>query len=224
MSTSTPGLIDASVPVALRQAMSGETPEFAVKAKRAYAPASAIATFLFGLAWTGFTSIFVAVLLVPILLGKSMRMEINGVPTTVGPGNYGELLIPGLIVSLFVLIGIGMISFGLYRFFAQGGWFVGTRTRLICFRKGMRSIDWEQFSGDIQMLGDDAKGTLLLQMRTGRMVSRRHGGESYVPDVIAITGIPRVTEIERICRTRIKENDPTPLGVTVPSTSAEPSA
>ena len=33
---------------------------------------------------------------------------------------------------------------------------------------------------------------------------------SYVPDIIFISGIPGVYDIEQICRKRIKENDPTP--------------
>ena len=43
------------------------------------------------------------------------------------------------------------------------------------------------------------------------MVHRSNNrSDEYVPDVIYITGIPNVFEIEKICRTRIKENDPTP--------------
>jgi len=47
-------------------------------------------------------------------------------------------------------------------------------------------------------------------MRTGKMVSRKNGPDRYVPDVIYISEIPYVFEIEKICRARIKENDPTP--------------
>jgi hypothetical protein len=34
--------------------------------------------------------------------------------------------------------------------------------------------------------------------------------DRYVPDVIYMSKIPEAFEIERICRKRIKENDPTP--------------
>jgi hypothetical protein len=47
-------------------------------------------------------------------------------------------------------------------------------------------------------------------MRTGRMVSRKNGPARYVPDIIYISGILNVFEVEKICRKRIKENDPTP--------------
>ena len=58
--------------------------------------------------------------------------------------------------------------------------------------------------------GNEKKGNITLGMRTGRMVSRKNGGDQYVADTFYISGIPRVYEIEQICRKRIKENDPTP--------------
>ena len=95
--------------------------------------------------------------------------------------------------------------------FRKGGYFVGTPLRLIHYYKGkMRSIDWEQFSGDIEVNGDINKGSISLKMRTGRMVSRKNGPDQYVPDTIYMSKIPNAFEIERICRKRIKENDPTP--------------
>ena len=74
----------------------------------------------------------------------------------------------------------------------------------------MRSIDWEQFSGDIEVSGDAQNGAVSLRMRTGSMVASKRDPAQYVPDIIDITGIPDVFEIEQICRKRIKENDPTP--------------
>jgi hypothetical protein len=89
---------------------------------------------------------------------------------------------------------------------------VGTPNRLISYQSGnIRSIDWEQFTGDIEISGDDLKGSIILQMRSGRMVSQKSGSERYVPDTIFITGIPDVFTVERLCRERIKENDPTPV-------------
>ena len=116
-----------------------------------------------------------------------------------------------LIIGFFVLVGIAMLSWGFYSLFKKGGYFVGTRMRLIHFQNGsIRSIDWEQFSGDIEVNGKFQKGNISLQMRTGRMVSRKNGPDRYVPDVIYMSKIPNAYKIERICRRRIKENDPTP--------------
>ena len=91
---------------------------------------------------------------------------------------------------------------------------MGTPMRLIHYYKGnMRSIDWEQFSGDIEVNGNVEKGSVSLQMRTDKMVSKKDGPDRYVPDVIYMSRIPNAFEIERICRKRIKENDPTPSNI-----------
>jgi hypothetical protein len=47
-------------------------------------------------------------------------------------------------------------------------------------------------------------------MRAGRMVSRKNDSDRYIPDVIYISEIQNVFEIEQVIRKRIKENDPTP--------------
>jgi hypothetical protein len=122
--------------------------------------------------------------------------------------------VPALIIGFFVLIGIDMLIGGFYSMFKKGGYFVGTPMRLVHYYKGsMRSIDWEQFSGDIEVNGNVNKGSVSLQMRTGKMVSRKNGPDRYVPDVIYMTKIPNAFEIEKFCRKRIKENDPTPPNI-----------
>ena len=42
------------------------------------------------------------------------------------------------------------------------------------------------------------------------MKSRNKGADRFVPDIIYISGIKNVFEIEKKIRKRIKENDPTP--------------
>jgi hypothetical protein len=45
------------------------------------------------------------------------------------------------------------------------------------------------------------------------MVSGKNNRRRYVPETIYLSGIPDVYQIEKICRTRIKENDPTPTEI-----------
>ena len=188
-----------------------ESKDFAVKAGRAQPRRNSYALIIFGAFWTAFTSIFVVVFLGPLFLGNEVHFEANGVPAVASPDNLGPIMLPALIIGLFVLIGLAMLGGGIRSLFRKGGYFVGTSTRLIHSYKGkIRSIDWEQFSGDIELSGDTPTGSIVLQMRTGRMVSKKNGPDRYVPDVIHITKIPYVFEIEKICRRRIKENDPTP--------------
>jgi len=166
---------------------------------------------LFGTANAEFYCIFVFAFLGPLFQGKEVHFESNGVPTVASPNNLGPIIMPTIIIGIFVLIGIGMLFWGIYSIFKKGGYFVGTPTRLVHFQNGnIRSIDWEQFSGDIEVSGNAQKGNISLQMRTGKMVSRKNGPDRYVPDVIYISEIPNVFNVEQICRRRIKENDPTP--------------
>lgn len=199
------------LPPELLSIVSPEKIDFATKAGRAKPKKKSILIILFGVVWTLFTSIFVFIFFVPIFQGKEVHFESNGVPTVASPDNLEPLLLPAIIVGLFLLIGIGMLSWGIFSMMKKGGYFVGTPTRLIYYQNGIiRSIDWEEFSGDIKVSGDNTKGNISLLMRIGKMVSSKNGSDRYVPDVIYITEVPNVYEIEQICRKRIKENDPTP--------------
>ncbi len=199
------------LPPELSSSVRSENKDFTVKADRAQPLKKSFSLIIFGTVWTAFTSIFVFAILGPLFQGKEVHFKSNGVPTIAGPDNLGPIILPAIIIGVFVLIGIGMLSWGIYSIFKKGGYFVGTPTRLVYFQNGnIRSIDWEQFSGDIEVNGNAQKGNISLQMRTGRMVSRKKGPDRYVPDVIYISEIPNVYKIEQICRKRIKENDPTP--------------
>ena len=202
---------DITLPQDLRTVIGSEIRDFAVKARRAQLFKTSIALIVFGTMWLAFTSIFVVAFLGPLFMGKEVEFTADGVPKVASPENLEPIVVPALIIGVFVLVGIAMLAFGIYALLKKGGYFVGTPTRLVSYQGGtVRSIDWEQFSGDIKVKGNTEKGNLSLQMRTGRMVSQKNGPERYVPDVIYLTAIPYVFEIERICRKRVKENDPTP--------------
>lgn len=199
------------LPQQLSYSIGSESKDFAVMAGRAQPLKSSLSIIFLGTVWTAFTSFFVVLFLGPLFLGKEVHFKVNGVPTVASLHNLDPIIMPAIFISVFVLIGIGMLLLGIYSLFQNGGYFVGTPARLIHFNKGnIRSIDWEQFSGDIEVNGDTIKGSISLQLRTGRMVSRKNGPDMFVPDVIYIAEIPDVFEVEQICRKRIKENDPTP--------------
>ena len=200
-----------TLPPYLNTAIGSEKKDFAVKAGLAQPRKNSISIILFGVVWTAITSIFVFSFLGPLFQGEEVHYELNGVPTVASPDDLDSILMPGIIIAIFVLIGISMLSWGIYSLFKKGGYFVGTPTRLVHYQNGnVRSIDWEQFSGEIELNGNDLKGNISLQMRTGRMVSSKNEPDRYVPDVIYISEISNVFEVEQICRKRIKENDPTP--------------
>jgi len=204
-------LESATLPPELLAAIGSETRDFAVKSARSQPARTSLVLLVFSVVWLLFTSIFVVAFLGPLFVGKEVTFTSNGVETVAGPGNLGPVIVPALIIGFFVLVGLGMFSGAIISLVSKGGYFIGTPTRLIHFRKkSLRSIDWEQFSGDIEVRGKVTKGDITLGLRTGRMVRNKNGPERYVPDSFYISGIPEPYEIEKYCRKRIKENDPTP--------------
>lgn len=204
-------LDNITLPPELESLTGSEIKDFAVKAKHAAPPKATLAIIIFGAVWLAFSSIFLFVFLGPLFQGKEVHFLTNDVPTVASPDNLRPILLPAVVIGIFIIIGLGMLGGGIYMMFKKGGYFVGTQTRLISFQKGKyRTVDWEQFSGDIEVTGKEQKGNIKLGLRTGKMVSSKDGPDRYVPDELYISGIPNVFEIERICRKRIKENDPTP--------------
>jgi hypothetical protein len=199
------------LPPQLMTIIGAESTDFAIKARRAQPVKHSITAILFGSLWLAFTSIFVVAFLGPLFVGREVHFTSNDVPVVAGPGNLGPVVVPALIIGLFVLVGLAIFGFGIYSLFKKGGYFVGTPTRLIVFQNGaIRSIDWEQFSGDIEIKGNDLSGNITLGMRTGRMVSSKNSPDRFIPDTFYISGIQDTYEVEKLCRRRIKENDPTP--------------
>jgi hypothetical protein len=195
----------------LNAAIGSEKKDFAVKAGRALPREKSISKIRFGILFTAVSSIFVFTFLEPLFYGEEVHFVLNGVPTVASPDNLDPILVPAIIILVFMFIGMSMLSWGIYSLLKKGGYYVGTPIRLVHYQNGnIRSIDWEQFSGEIKFNGNADKGNISLQMRTGRMVSRKNGPDEYVPDVIYMLEITNVFEVEQICRRRIKENDPTP--------------
>ena len=197
-----------NLPEELNISLASESRDFAVKGRRAKPIGSSLSQIIFGLVWLGFILFFISFFFDSFSLGgfKQIISEIND-------ANEGSAQKPGIFIvilmSVFVLIGLYMLFGGVFSLLKRGGYFVGTPTRLVRFNKGkMMSADWEQFTGNIEVQGNNNRGTITLEMRTGHITSGK--SSRYVPDIVYISGVPDVYEIEQICRKRIKENDPTP--------------
>lgn len=200
-------------PPAVQAAVGGERVDFVAKAKRRVDARAGVITILVGVGLLAFMSIFFAAFFGPILMGGTSSFELNGEPVEAGWGDWGLLAVPGLVIGIFTLVALGIIVGGIVALVLPGKWFVGTqRGLLIVGARDRRAVDWEQFSGDISVRGDDARGTIVLGLRTGRYVSQKNGPSRYVPDTITIPGVPEALAIEQLIRRRVKENDPTPAG------------
>jgi hypothetical protein len=198
-----------SLPEELNISLGSESRDFAVRGRRAKPVGSSLSQIIFGVVWLGFILFFISFFFDSFSLGgfKQIISEINA-------ANEGSTQKPGVFMivffGIFISIGFYTLLGGVFSLLKSGGYFVGTPTRLVRFRKGkMMSADWEQFTGNIEVKGSNKRGSILLEMRTGHMTSGK-GGSRYVPDFVYISGVPDIYEIEQICRKRIKENDPTP--------------
>lgn len=203
-------MIDIALPPELLSSIGSESKDFAVEADRAKPLKVSLSAILYGAVWTGMGAmlLFIFVNQTYLMPGSNLKSAEGLVFTGLGKfGLYLELAI----IMIIALSGVAKLFFEIYSMFQKGGYFVGTPTRLVHFQNGrMRSIDWDQFSGDIEVSGNTQKGNISFKMRTGQKLKRRDSPDIYIPDTIYMLGIPNVFEVEQICRKRIKENDPTP--------------
>jgi hypothetical protein len=198
-----------TLPEEMLISIGSETKEFAVLSRHKKPVSQSLGRIFFGLFWLGFISIFVVLIVGPLFSTGEVTMQVNGVDQTASWSNLKPLLIPLIFLGVFVGVGFFLLIPGIVGLFRKGGYFAGTPTRLVWYKKGnLKSMDWEQFTGVITVRGSNTKGNITLEMRTGNIVSGK-GGSRYVPDVVYMLGIPGAYDIEQILRKRIKENDPT---------------
>jgi len=201
-----------ALPPDLKSVIGTDKIDFSIIANRKVPLKNSWSLIIFGIIWSAFISIFVVAFLGPLFKGEDVHFKVNDEPTTGSWDNFEPLLVPTIFISVFVIIGIAILFSGIYSFFQKGGYFVATENRLIHYRKGtIKTYDWEQFSGNMEI--NSAKQDMSMELRTGKIVSRKKRPDEFVPDIVYISGVPNVLEIERICRVRIKENDPTPATV-----------
>jgi len=188
------------LPQILSSEIGSESYDFAVKAGPTRPFRRNVSNIFFGLLLVVSTGIFALIFLI-----SDRTTEVDAAMDS-GSDTFVILLL-----GFFMLAGMVIMVSGIYRSLQSGGYFAGTPKRLIYCRKGkLSSWDWQKFTGETQVTGDERKGTILLVMRTGDVVSTGKSGPRYVPNQLYITAIHDVFEVERMIRRRIKENDPTP--------------
>lgn len=199
------------LPIDLKKLIDNEKVDFSTKAKRKYPLSKTRIGLFFACVWCAFVGFMAYAFLGPLLRNEEVHFKLNDVPVTASWDDLSELLIPGLIIGLFAIIGIILLFFAIRSLFQKGSYFVGTETRLIQYNSGKTIItDWEQFTGNVKIESKSNLGDLEYELRTGKMQSRKNESDKFVPDIIYISGIENVYDIEKKCKIRIKENDPTP--------------
>lgn len=189
---------DLKLPQNLISFVGKESRDFVVTSTRAQPLVKSIGSILFGTFCSSITSIFSLFIFYPLWEGKEIHIEFNGDPITASMENLEPLLFPGLFLAFLIIVGLGFMGSGIYSLFQEGGIFVGTPTRLVNYRKGqIHSTDWQQFSGNIETWGNGGEGNLAFEMR-------------HLPNPLYMIGIKNVLDVEKACRKRISENDPSP--------------
>ncbi len=198
-----------TIPRDLKTIIDSEPIDFLVKGKKNHSRKTVVALLLFAVFWLAFSSIFAVPLFGPLLRKEEVHFSSKGKPVVATLDNLGSLWVPGGFTLILVVIGIVMLIWGIVIMFQKGGYFVGTETRFIKYRKGTVVIkDWEQFSGNIKIKKKSTYGNLQLELRTGKISKGKNKSGRFVPDVIDIVQVDNVFEIEKKCRARIQENDP----------------
>lgn len=197
------------LPAEFQSVVGSDKVDFCVKTKRKEPMSNSISLLIFGIVWSSFISIFVYAFFGPLFREGKVSFKVNGNPTTGSWDNIEPLIVPGAIISLFVIVGVFLIISGVFSLLQKGGHFIGTEHRLINYRNGTYIFyDWEQFTGNMEI--NQKRGEITFLMRTGKMKSRKDKPDEFVPDQVYISGVSDVLIIEELCQKRIKENDPTP--------------
>lgn len=210
-----------SIPPELSSMISGERVLFSFLSKFKYPRGQSLIFIIFSFCWLAFSSIFVFAFFAPLLVGKEVHFKSNGVPVTASLNNLSPLLVPGIIIGMFVLIGLIMLYFAVKNYFMKGGYFVGTDKRLISYDQEIKSVPWDKFTGKISVF--PAKKQVDLELVSGRVVSNksrrnRTRSETFVHDLIHFVGVEQPVQIGEICRKQIEDFQAKPAGVEIDQT------
>ncbi len=197
------------LPKDLQTVIGDENIDFSVYAKRKQPKSLTYGIIGFALLWLTLPSIGSYAFFKPLFKGENVNFKVNDIPTTANWDNLEPMIVPSLLLILFLVIGIGLLTWGLITLFKKGGYYVGTENRIINYVNGtIKYFDWEQFTGNVEL--NFNKKNISLEMRRGKIKKRDNGPDKFIPEILHLSGIENIIEVEKICRERIKENDPTP--------------
>ena len=183
------------IPEILRQSIDDEQTDFVVKPRRALTTKGLKDSIWFAVLWIGILVGFV------LIGGDDIKKDFD----------ISELRIL-IIPIIWIVIGVLPLFFSVYRYFFKKAnkYFAATPTRLIMMEANkVRSIDWEQFTGEIKQGGLRGDTDLTLVLRTGYKKTEDKNGSKrtrFIHHEIEIPGIEESEKVERICRARIAEN------------------
>ncbi len=183
------------IPKILRQAIDEEQTDFIVQPRRTSTKKGLKNSIVFSVLWIGILVGFI------LIGGDDIKNDFDLTDIKI-------LMLPVIWIS----IGVIPTLFTIYSYYFKTPdiFFASTPTRLIVKNANkVRSIDWEQFTGEIINGGSREDADLTLVLRTGYMKTEERNGtktERFVHSKIEMSGIEESEKVERVCRNRISEN------------------
>jgi hypothetical protein len=184
---------DNLIPPEIVQIIGREKAEFAVQARRAEPISFSVFFFVVSFVVLAIASIIFFAVVMP-----SISKSAGFTKSSIGPLIF---------MTLLVLAGLLMFSVAIKYIVKKGGIFVGTESHLLHYNSGkLRSIEWKEFTGKIEVEGDNKKGSVTLELRSGRIIKkdkRNKTMEVFVPDTLLMCDIDNVFDIYKKCQDKI---------------------
>ena len=135
-------------------------------------------------------------------------VSVSNDPSTVNIVNPEPMSTTSLLIIVVLIIGLGyLISKIISHYKNKKEYYVGTKNRMISYTNGnIEYFDWNQFTGNIT-LNFNTK-SISLEMRNINSNAISNNPYASIPETLHLTGVENLVEIERICRERIKGNEP----------------
>ncbi|MDT9498947.1 hypothetical protein [Capnocytophaga canimorsus] len=187
-----------TIPQSLNYVINGENVEFLSFSQRNATWSNVILSFVMGLI---FSVVGVFVLDIEMDLFAFLRGEYGEGTNIIALLSEGRL--PVLVIgSLFSLAGMWVAVSAIFMIFSKGGYFVGTPTRLIHYKKGdVKIYMWELFTDEIKV--DIDKNYIRFTLKIGKY-ERKDKTEVFAPYKVEIISAENVSKIERVARERIR--------------------
>ena len=111
------------------------------------------------------------------------------------------------VILMFLIVSCIILYKKVIPYFTKEGYFIGTDCRLIKYKNGiLKYYDWEQFTGKVENANNEKD--LFLELRRGHFVSRKNSSDEFIPEYVFIASDTNILEIQKICKQRIEENNP----------------
>lgn len=197
------------IPDILRQTIGNENTDFVIRTKRGTSIKGAAFLIILGSLWTLINLLIFISFIIQITSQTDMGLSVSSVLSANQhvslDSSLADKIKSGIGIGLFLVIGLVLLGLGINAFFAKGAWFVATPSRLISCRKNkIRSVDWREIKGGVDVSGDNDKGDVLIGLSSAfkNQWPILSGGNFFY-----MIGIQDALKIADICRKRIEENN-----------------